>query len=233
MKPLFKTLLTLAPVGLLLLGSGCAQLKVPINEKRMGFGSGVRALGTTAETRLVMIKELRNPISGKTTNVLMYAEPPPDVALQINEKLQSLLKASYSDGKQDVGLEAQAARELAKDVARLSTRSQGVIIFRDASFALAQAYVNGALNQKQYAAALTNLYTNAIQLITTEIEANPTLSRTPEPPVPISKPGGDEDNASKDGSDGPSTPEKPAQPAKPGTPAKPVKPARAASKPKQ
>lgn len=169
-----------------LLVAGCASNRPLITEDKLGR-SGVRTVATSAESRLVMVKsnepDLRWWRIWGHTNAFpiearICAEPPPDVAQRIFEKLDLTTKVSGSNGSVSANAEVELARQVARDIAQLTKRSQGVILFRDFSFRLSEAYFNGAIDANQLQSALSNAFVVASETIKFELQKNPTLSNT-------------------------------------------------------
>jgi hypothetical protein len=79
----------------------------------------------------------------------------------------------------------------------LSKRSQGVILFRDFSFRLAEAYVNGAISTEEYQALLKAGFAKSCALVENELKENPTLSSTELPAFPSSAGSTDQQDATK------------------------------------
>ena len=141
---------------------GCAWLTPPIQrpvlEDHMNKGTAVGILAITPERRAILIE----PYNAGATYSRFCAEPSPDVAQALTATLQASANASASaqiksaagDTKSgDADLAAQFAQSLAASNSQLFNRSQGVQLFRDASYALCQAYLNGALKGDEVSAA--------------------------------------------------------------------------------
>lgn len=131
---------------------GCAvftpPMQKPLIEKHLDISKGdkqnIGILATTPERRIVLIN---------TNSQLFCSEPSPDVAQAFTESISTIANASASSTKNasdksvqaSAELYAQLAKQLATNNSQLFYRSQGVQLFRDASFSLCQAYLNGAL----------------------------------------------------------------------------------------
>lgn len=170
-----------------LFATGCASNRPLITEDKLGQ-SGIRTVATTAESRLVIIKsnepKLKRYPFGDTNapqfEAFVCAEPPPDVAQRIFEKLDLTAKVSGTNSKVSANADVTLARELAREIAQLSKRSQGVILFRDYSFRLSEASLNGVITTNEFKKALTSGFSNACELVKYELAKNPTLSNTPQ-----------------------------------------------------
>lgn len=174
MKPEIN-LLPLVTVPLIaLLVTGCYTTGSPkpqIREDKIGE-SGVRSLATTAESRLVLVK-------GQGTNAQILAEPSPDVAAKLQNLLDLQAKAAVNvAGKGEGSASFAMASKAIRDIARLSVRSQGVVLFRDGAYQLAQTWINGA--PTNFVDNLMKMYELACEVTKFELERNKTLSALPE-----------------------------------------------------
>jgi hypothetical protein len=109
----------------------------------------------------------------------MCAEAPADAAGQYASTFAGALAAPVG-GTQGITAEARAAMAVA--IKQLFKRSQGVQFYRDAVFALCNAYLNGVLSKEEYAAELKTLREVAADLIKTEI---PFLDKTTIDPIQV------------------------------------------------
>ena len=153
-----------------LLVTGCNTTGSPkpqIREDKIGE-SGVRSLATTAESRLVLVKG-----QGKEAQIL--AEPSPDVAAKLQNLLDLQAKAAVNvAGKGEGNASFAMVSKAIRDIARLSVRSQGVVLFRDGAYQLAQAQINGA--PTNVVDDLMKMYELACEVTKFELERNKTLS---------------------------------------------------------
>lgn len=150
-------------------------------------GRLVRTLATTAESRVVVVKQ-ETDSAGNITNAMILAEPSPDVAARLSSVLDLSAKAAVDvagKGKGEAALEMVS--KATRDIARLSARSQGVILFRDGAFQLSQAYVNGAINKDDFKAQLSEMFSKAAEAVEKELSLNPNLSSIP-PEAPLDAP---------------------------------------------
>jgi hypothetical protein len=146
---------------------GCAYFTSPIKNPMLlsdiKQSEGMAILATTPERRTVLVN---------TKNLQSCAEPSADVAQSLKESITALLEASVSSQKNQTDdqsrqrtaeLTAQIAKELATSNELLFRRSQGTQLFRDGSFTLCQAYLNGALRgDNQASLAAINLLTQNV-----------------------------------------------------------------------
>lgn len=128
----------------------------------------IGVLSTTAERREVIFKMPTNQFC---------AEPPPDVAESLSSSLSILAQGS---GKSDASSgEIQARLEVAKTLATsiksLFRRTQGAQLFRDGTFNLCEAYLNGSIDKANYIRLYEDLLKTAKELIAKEIPEMKTL----------------------------------------------------------
>jgi hypothetical protein len=150
-------------LAIMALLSGCSALtppkEKPVIEDKVGDRMGV--LATTAERRVVLI-DLKNDH--------FCAEAAPDVAEALNSTIR--IAAEYSS-KAASGPErsanAEFARGLTTSVSTLFSRTQGVQLFRDGSYALCQARMNGAMPDAAFQSRFDALLKIAGELIALEI----------------------------------------------------------------
>lgn len=156
-----------------LLVTGCNTTGSPrpqIREDKVGE-SGVRSLATTAESRLVLVK-------GQGEKAQILAEPSPDVAAKLQNLLDLQAKAAVKVAEKGEGSASFAMTSKAiRDIARLSVRSQGVVLFRDGAYQLAQALINEA--PPEFVNNLMKMYEQACEVTKFELEGNKTLSALP------------------------------------------------------
>lgn len=154
--------------------TGCAwftpPMEKPVIEDKIGSranGDRIGTLATTADRRSVITKFRSN-------ETFFVAEPPPDAIQNIVAKLDLLAKGSGSSTKDELKIEAElkALRELTTQAVRLSTRSQGILYLRDASYRLAEARANGFMKCDDFATNFHSILTNAQKLIEVELKRN-------------------------------------------------------------
>lgn len=186
-SPKFALLSTLLLTSVSLL-TGCQSAGSPkprlVEDK---VGRLVRTLATTAESRVVVVKQEADA-AGNITNAMILAEPSPDVAARLSSVLDLSAKAAAEvtgKGKGEAALEMVS--KATRDIARLSARSQGVILFRDGAFQLSQAYVNGAVTREEFKQQLSEMFSKAAQAVEKELSLNPNLSSIP-PEAPLDAP---------------------------------------------
>jgi hypothetical protein len=184
---LTRPLLSVGLIAGSLCTAGCQSAGSPkprLSEDKMG--RHVRTLATTAESRVVIVKQQED--TNGLTKAMILAEPSPDVAARLSSLLDLTAKASADiagkgKGEATLALVSKATR----DIARLSARSQGVILFRDGAFQLAQGYINGAVTEGEFRSQLDTMFQKAAEVVTKELESNPSLSALP-PELPMVAP---------------------------------------------
>ena len=168
----------------LVLIQGCSVLTPPkakpvIEDRITEWGKQkVGVLATTPERRVVIVKMPDNRFC---------AEPPADAAENVSAALTAMAEASTKGAltNAQVGI----ANTLATSVKQLFQRSQGVQLYRDGSFMLCNAYLNGALTPEQFAQKHQELLQAVAPLITAEIpELHKQKLDTPPLPIPPNAP---------------------------------------------
>lgn len=150
--------------ALLVLLNGCGAFSPPkakpvIEDTIEGGNSNrVGVLATTPERRVVIVKMPQN---------LFCAEPPADAAENVSAALAVIAEAAAKGNLSE--LQLGTATTLATTVKQLFQRSQGVQLYRDGSFMLCTAYLNGILSQSQFVERHTKLLDVVAPLIAAEI----------------------------------------------------------------
>jgi hypothetical protein len=121
-------------------------------------GPVIRTIATTAERRDIIY----NIESQRTC-----FEPPADVAEAVSASLSSAVRATAQN---NATAGAELGANAATAISSLAKRSQGVILFRDASFNLCMQYMNGILDEKSYGTEYSNLIKVVSSLIELEIK---------------------------------------------------------------
>jgi hypothetical protein len=159
---------TLISILLLAALSGCAMFtspkEQPVIEDHVQNWFGVEKVGvlsTTAERREVIFKFPGNKFC---------AEPPPDVAESLTSSLRVLAEGTAKDKTNiDATARIEVAKTLATAVQSLFRRSQGSQLFRDGSFNLCQAYLNGTINEGEYVKLYEELLKTSKDLVIAEL----------------------------------------------------------------
>lgn len=131
----------------------------PVIEDRVGDRIGT--LATTSERRIVLVDLKKDHFC---------SEPSPDVAEAINSSIRAAVDASakYGNGA-DIKVSGEIARQLATSINSIFTRTQGIQLFRDGSFALCQARMNGDIKDHEFAKRYDFLLDRAVELIKAEL----------------------------------------------------------------
>jgi len=162
--------------------------------------SKVGILATTPERRVVIVKMPENRFC---------AEPPADAADNVSAALTAVAQAS-DQGRVTEG-QLGIAQALATSVKQLFQRSQGVQLYRDGTFMLCNAYLNGAITQDQFLKKHEKLLETVAPLIDKEIpelhrhksdeaqQEAPALSEQPQPRFPPKSADGAPEETAEDG----------------------------------
>lgn len=167
-----------------LLSAGCSSIvheviDRPVIESNIEADDPTQVIGLKADRRLVIF-HLRS--DGKE---YVIAEPSPDAFAEFAAAFQAAANASgnanFNPGTGPLGsISGEAAAEVFDRVAthmvRLGIRSQGVILFRDGSYRLAEAYMNGEIQDEQYAELYQQTLNTCAELIALELQGNPDLA---------------------------------------------------------
>jgi hypothetical protein len=150
--------------------SGCSTLtspkEQPVIEDKVG--ETYRTLAVTAERRIIIFGRVQPQADGQKGPVVC-AEPSPDVAESLVTSLKAIAEVSAKKGSDEAKVGGEFSRNLATAVSNVFSRSQGVQFFRDSSYALCQAYINGLIESEDYKKALEKITQLAFVLIDKEI----------------------------------------------------------------
>lgn len=126
----------------------------------------VCTLATEADTRTILVIQDK---SGSSPKIL--AEASPDVIDELTKKFSLLLDAAIRNAKNSelFKTSVESLTQYSQTVAKLTTRSQGVIYFRDASYRLMEAYLNKAITEEQFVELFTIILNNTKELIGHEL----------------------------------------------------------------
>ncbi len=129
----------------------------PVNSDSLGTGHHqVETLATIAQQRLAIVK---------FEDDRFCSEPAPDVSDSVSAALAAALTATQ--GK--VEATASVSMAFAQYAKPLFYRSQGVQLYRDGTYALCNAYLNGAISQQVYSESHKALLEAAQRLIHGEL----------------------------------------------------------------
>lgn len=159
---IFNVLIQIVIVPLL---AGCSFFTAPklrpVIEDKVGKLGEERAgtLAMTAERRIVLV----NLDTGK-----FCAEPSPDAAENVANNFAGSAAATTPEGIQ---AQVAIANAFAANAKQLFARSQGVQLYRDGTYALCQALLNGVITtEAEYRAAMTELLDSSTKLVIKELE---------------------------------------------------------------
>jgi hypothetical protein len=133
----------------------------PVIEDRVSQHEGKSTTGvlaTTPERRVVLVKMPENKIC---------AEPPADAADNLASSLSAIAEGSVQGKVTDAQL--KFASTLATSVKQLFVRSQGIQLYRDGTFMLCIAFLNGAINKEEFLTRQQKLLETVAPLIEKEI----------------------------------------------------------------
>lgn len=153
-------------IGLSFFAAGCSFLTPP-KEKPMlqdTMNNRIRTLATTPERRVVLADLGKEHIC---------AEPSADVAESLTSSLRALAAASVEKpaNNDSARLSGEVAKQFATSLNVLFSRSQGVQLFRDGSYALCQASMNGDIKRNDFIERFDNLLNASAKLIELELPA--------------------------------------------------------------
>lgn len=143
----------------------------PVIEDKIGEAYGT--LAVTAERRIIIFGRTKagdDNGNAQDKNPVVCAEPSPDVAESLVTSIKALAEASAKKGGTDEAkISAEFTRSLTTAISSVFTRSQGIQFFRDSSYALCQAHINGTLGPESYRESLDKITQLAHELIRLEI----------------------------------------------------------------
>jgi hypothetical protein len=176
-----KHVLQVLAWGVLFLQTGCAGLTYSpkddpviqdsVGDPLLGFigrSKNVSVFSMTPERRTVLVMFDRR--SGQHP-VKFCAEPPADVAENIASSMRGLVEAQIKAPaeKGSGSAAAELSRTFSSSIVSLFYRSQGIQMLRDGLFNLCQAYINKAINDKEYISKYDDLVSKAFVLVSQEI----------------------------------------------------------------
>lgn len=169
--------------------AGCSMFtppyKKPIISDQLGYvgfrGAVYETLATTADRRVILIRtgtlpKDAKPASEESQMPAFCAEPAPEAITALTTSLG--LTGSAANKVKDSALQEanlQLASAFAQEFKPLAYRTQGLALFRDASFAYCQLWIQGKLNSNEYGQLLSDAYRRAIPLIEKELPLMPEI----------------------------------------------------------
>ncbi len=158
-----------------LLIGGCTFFTSPMERSIIEDHSrGVTTFATIPSRRMVIVKKNDNgkcENNEEIDNIIICAEPSPDVSDNIASSLAAAItaKASASGNNSGQELSANISKELITNAQYLLKRSQGLQLYRDGMYNLCQARMNGIIDNNTYKKKASELLNIAIDLIKIEI----------------------------------------------------------------
>ncbi|HEY8190754.1 MAG TPA: hypothetical protein VIF12_08710 [Micavibrio sp.] len=182
---LLKTFNAVAGLAAVLTLSGCgssyftSRSENPIVKDAIGNGildnkASVGVIGTDASRRMILFRLLEDATK-------ICAEPSPDAATELAKKLAVAMSAQAQgagEGKLSVD------SEMVSKITQLLTRTQGLQLFRDASFQSCQDFVNSAIDGKELNRRHDQLLKAVEHLIELELQLQYGRNAAPAKPAP-------------------------------------------------
>lgn len=144
--------------------AGCSSFTPPkskpvIEDRVTDWGlKKVSVLATTPERRVVLVK---------IPDRLLCSEAPADIAESISSAITASLEAKGAGKVSEA--EAGVSAQLATSLLQLTYRSQGLQLYRDASYHLCTLYMNEVLTKEEVKAAHERLLVTMTELIKLEL----------------------------------------------------------------
>jgi len=156
----------------------------PVLEDRIGLWGKqpVGTLATTAERRVVLVRIAEDDTK---TFGKFCAEPPPDAAENIANKMAAAIEAAAKVPEGEASAKMEYAKQLATNVQNLFHRSQGLQFYRDGMFNLCQSYLNNIIDERQFIEKAYTLQSMSYNLIHYELEQTKGIIGGPPPAPPV------------------------------------------------
>ena len=138
---------------------GCETFYPPVNfvpvKGRLTADQPMGVMESNSNRRFVYVVRRSPTEPGAETKapVFVYAEPPPDTALQSAVKIAASLPNSVS-----------GSAEVAQQIIQLTNRTQRIVLMRDTMFRLIEARANGVLTDDQYNTLFQTVFTGILKL---------------------------------------------------------------------
>lgn len=168
---------------------GCAYFTKPVEHPiiEQHAQNRINTFAVIPSRRMMIVKSLENPDPAREKLIHICAEAPADVT----DNLASSLAASLAVSGKAAEASAGVISTLGTVGQNLFKRTQGIQLFRDRSYHLCQARMNGFLNDTEYIAYIKETFDKVIPLIEKELallpQSQPNIVSTPAPPVPAPK----------------------------------------------
>ncbi len=169
--------------------TGCSYLTKPMEHPiiEQHAQSRVNTFAVIPSRRMMIVKSQENPDPAREKLIHICAEAPADVTDNLASTLAASLAVSGKAAEASIGV----ATTLATVGQNLFKRTQGIQLFRDRSYHLCQARINGFMNDAQYLAGITDAFDKTIDLIKEELkllpQAQAASTSVPATPVPPPK----------------------------------------------
>jgi len=165
--------------------SGCGYFTPPMEHPsfEQHVQGRVNTFGVIPSRRMMIFKSGDPEKPSEPPRILLCAEAPADVT----DSLAGTLAASLAvSGAKQVDVSGALSKTLQTFGQSLFKRTQGIQMFRDRSYYLCQARMNGFINNEQYIEKLDAAYKEAIVLIKEELSRQPKVEteQKPIPPAP-------------------------------------------------
>ena len=149
--------------------AGCAYLSPPAENPiiEQHARERINTFAVVPARRMMIVKS--DKYDDKNSDITICAEAPSDVTDNIASTFAASLAAAAKTGGE---VSAGMTRTLETFGQLLFKRSQGIQLFRDRSFYLCQARMNGFITKDQYQERLDKAFSEVIPLIEKEINTN-------------------------------------------------------------
>ncbi|MGH8710850.1 MAG: hypothetical protein ACREVA_05990 [Burkholderiales bacterium] len=160
-----KTVTIMLVAGCML--TGCAYLTPPMEHPsfEQHAQGRVNTFGVIPSRRMRIVMSENNTADPQEKRILICAEAPADVT----DNLASTFAASLAVSKQAVDASAALSKTLETFGQVLFKRTQGLQLFRDRSYYLCQARMNGFITDQEYKTSLNEAFKDVIPLIEKEL----------------------------------------------------------------
>ena len=162
----YPLLVAIIFIGLL---NGCTYLTHPLERPIIedhSHDKKVTTFSTIASRRMVILSQV--PGGQATDNIIICAEPSPDVSDNIASSLAAALKASATDGTKSAEVASSVSKSLATTAQHLFKRTQGLQFYRDSLYDMCQRRMSG-ITLVNPDAHLTAIREDAVKLILAEL----------------------------------------------------------------
>ena len=164
-RVLFIALAVMAP-GIAALAGGCKSPAAYVRQRNMKLTDDKPVvLQSTVHRRFVYFVKQPNAKAGEK-GVVIYAEPPPDAALEATLALAAKIKSPAD------AVDGDGSINYATNVIELTKRTQAIVILRDSLFRIAEGRANGWLGQDDYKSKFSEVLKVAQTIALADLAAN-------------------------------------------------------------